>query len=417
MHEDDDGRPQLTDTGSPEHPHAGSAGPAAPEDEAHPWRQHKPRIPAPLEYEHGFLADGKLVPATRDDMLRRAQAGQIFPMGWSPESPWLVWPEELPWVFPAIRARLLAEARRQARPYAIALAAGVVAVVAGLLGWPPVASLMEAAPSWPFFFAILAAWAGAKLFEVRRVARMTPAGFRGEVDDALHGAWLRGRPAPGTKVLRNLFIAVGIAQTAAWGLGHNTPVAAGLVKAAVWQGQWWRLLSAGYLHLGVLHYALNFAALLWLAQLVETHANRAMLAIVFLATILSGNVASLLLMPDYVVSLGASTGLMGLIGFLAVLGWRRRERVPAGLLRTILVNVAIVGSTGLAGILVVDNAGHLGGFVGGLLLGLLLVPAVRPEDGVGWKPSRALRAGGGIAMAALIAGGALTAAILFLSPY
>ncbi|HET6762480.1 MAG TPA: hypothetical protein VFH27_02380, partial [Longimicrobiaceae bacterium] len=62
----------------------------------HPWRQRKPRVAAPPEDAYGILLDGQLVPSTRDEMQRRAAAGQLFPMGWSPESPWLVWAEELP---------------------------------------------------------------------------------------------------------------------------------------------------------------------------------------------------------------------------------------------------------------------------------------------------------------------------------
>jgi membrane associated rhomboid family serine protease len=382
----------------------------------HPWRQQKPVIPRPLEAEHGILNGGQLVPSTREEMLERVRAGLIFPMAWSPESPRLVWPEELPWIFPEIRARLHRETRRRARPFAVALAAAVAAVIAGLLGWAPVAGIMAAAPVWPLFFGLLAAWTGAKLYEARRTARMTPEGFRAEVDDALHGTWLRSRPAPATRVLRFTFIGVGVVQALAASAGHDTVLAGGLVKAAVWQGEAWRLLSAGYLHLNVIHFAFNLGALLWLAQLVETHSNRYALPLVFLLTILSGTVASLLL-SSAGIAVGASTGLMGLIGFLVVVGWRRRERVPAGLLRTILVNVAIVGAVGLVGSGIVDNAGHLGGLVGGLLLGLAITPPVRPDDAVGWTPAPALKAAGAASMAVLVAGAAATGLYLFAGPY
>ncbi|HET6764123.1 MAG TPA: rhomboid family intramembrane serine protease, partial [Longimicrobiaceae bacterium] len=316
---------------------------------------------------------------------------------------------------PEIRTRLHAEARRQARPFVIALAAAIVAVVAGLAGWGPVAVVMHAAPVWPLFFGILAAWTGARLYEAHRTARLTPDGFRAEVDDALHGSWLRRQRAPATTVLRYTFLGIGAAQLLA-SSQHDPVLAAALVKDAVRAGELWRLLTAGYLHADPLHFALNFGALLWLGQLVETHANRAALGLVFLLTILTGNVASVVLMPT-VNALGASTGLMGLIGFLAVVGWRRRERVPAGLLRTILVNVAIIGSIGVIGSGVVDNAGHFGGLIGGLLLGLLITPAVRPDDGVGWAPSRILQVTGTASLAILVAGAAATSLYLFAGPY
>jgi len=397
-----------------------SVAPSAKEDPTragpHPWRQQKPRILAPAGYEYGILLDGQLVPSMREEMQRRAAAGQLFPMGWSPESPWLVWAEELPWVYPEIRTRLHAEARRQARPFVIGTVVAVIAVVAGLAGWAPVAVLMNAAPVWPLFFGILAAWTGARMYEAHRTARLTPEGFRAEVDDALHGTWLRHQRAPATTVLRYTFLGIGAAQFVAEQAGRRPDLAAALVKVAVRDGELWRLLTAGYLHGGILHFFLNFGALLWLGQLVETHANRAALGLVFLLTIVTGNIASTLLMPD-TLALGASTGLMGLIGFLAIVAWRRRERVPAGLLRTILTNVAIIGSIGVIGSGVIDNAGHFGGLIGGLLLGVLITPAVRPGEGVGWAPSRALQIAGTGSLAILVAGAAATAAYLFIGPY
>src|SRR5688572_11834242 len=90
--------------------------------------------------------------------------------------------------------------------------------------------------------------------------------------------------------------------------------AAGLVKSAVRDGEVWRLFTCATLHANFLHIWMNGQALIGLGRMIESLTNRAYLAIVFLPSALCGSIFSLLLMPNST-SVGASGGLMGLVGF------------------------------------------------------------------------------------------------------
>jgi membrane associated rhomboid family serine protease len=72
-------------------------------------------------------------------------------------------------------------------------------------------------------------------------------------------------------------------------------------------------------------------------------------------------------------SVGASGGIMGLVGFLAVIGYRRKEVLPAGFFKSILINICFIGVIGLVGFAVIDNAAHLGGLVAGVVCGVVFI--------------------------------------------
>lgn len=165
--------------------------------------------------------------------------------------------------------------------------------------------------------------------------------------------------------------------------------AAGLVKSAVWDGEVWRLFTCATLHVNFMHIWMNGQALIGLGRMIESLTDRAYLAIVFLPSALCGSVFSLLLMPN-ATSVGASGGLMGLVGFLAVLGYRRKEILPPGFFKSILMNICFMGVIGLVGFAIIDNAAHLGGLLAGAVCGMVFIK----KDGVAnlAKASRLVRA-------------------------
>lgn len=158
------------------------------------------------------------------------------------------------------------------------------------------------------------------------------------------------------------------------GFAHSTQTA-GLVKSAVREHhQWWRLFTAPFLHGSLLHFLFNASALVGLGRLVEALAGWTRLALVFAISALGGSLLSLYLMP-HATSVGASGGLLGLIGFLLVLGYRRKALLPPEFVRLFVMNVALVVVMGIVARGVIDNAAHLGGFLCGVLAGALMVPA------------------------------------------
>jgi membrane associated rhomboid family serine protease len=173
-----------------------------------------------------------------------------------------------------------------------------------------------------------------------------------------------------TKSVLACLIAVGVSQLIT---GDKESIqAAGLVKSAVRQGEVWRLSTCAMLHVNFMHIWMNGQALIGLGRMIEALTNRAYLAIVFLPSALCGSIFSLLLMPN-TTSVGASGGLMGLVGFLAVLGYRRKEFLPSGFFKSILINICFIGVIGLVGFAIIDNAAHLGGILAGVACGSLLI--------------------------------------------
>ncbi len=148
----------------------------------------------------------------------------------------------------------------------------------------------------------------------------------------------------------------------------------GLMKSSlVSQGEWWRLVTAIYLHADVAHLASNAVigfVLLGLAM------GRCGTGIGLLAALLAGaggNVASWLAYPGDHQGLGASGMVLGCLGLLAAQSFPELKRHP----KAIKLAVSGVAAGGMLFVLLglspgTDVVAHLGGFVGGLLLGTLL---------------------------------------------
>lgn len=138
-------------------------------------------------------------------------------------------------------------------------------------------------------------------------------------------------------------------------------------------GEWWRILTGGALHGGFLHIYFNGQALYGFGGLIEFLSNRAHLTIVFLLSIIGGGLLSLALLPEGT-SVGASGGIMGLIGYLAIFGYRRKRQLPPDFLKSMLVNIGFIAAFGIIAWQIVDNFAHLGGFLVGAFYGFLQIP-------------------------------------------
>lgn len=175
-----------------------------------------------------------------------------------------------------------------------------------------------------------------------------------------------------TYVLVGLIVAVTLAQMSV-GISESADIA-GFVKPDFWsKGEYWRILTGAALHGGLAHIFFNGQALYGFGGLIEHLSNRAHLTIVFVLAILGGGLCSLFFMPDGT-SIGASGGIMGLIGYLAIYGYRRKQQLPPDFLKSMLVNVGFIAAFGLLAYQIVDNFAHIGGFVAGALYGFVQIP-------------------------------------------
>lgn len=132
-----------------------------------------------------------------------------------------------------------------------------------------------------------------------------------------------------------------------------------LIPALAADGEWWRLVTSGFLHFGLLHLAFNMVALWVIGREVESVLGRGRLLAVYLVSLLGGSAAVMLFSGGGGQTAGASGAVFGLMGSLAVLLYRLR--MPAGqAIGLIVVNIVI--SLVIPGI---SLTAHLGGLVVG----------------------------------------------------
>jgi membrane associated rhomboid family serine protease len=142
-------------------------------------------------------------------------------------------------------------------------------------------------------------------------------------------------------------------------------------------GEYWRLLSAAFVHANLIHLAFNMWWLFFLGRLSERLFGRWQTAVIYLLTGVGGSLLSLAWEPTRL-SVGASGAIFGLAGAI-LSGVRFGElSITAGEKRSIFINVVLFSAfsffMGLRGN--TDNMCHLGGFVTGLIIGVpLAVPS------------------------------------------
>jgi membrane associated rhomboid family serine protease len=132
--------------------------------------------------------------------------------------------------------------------------------------------------------------------------------------------------------------------------------------------QYWRLLTAGFLHDGILHILFNMWFLYIIGPMLEPAIGKINFTVVYFVSLLSGSFGALLFQP-LVPTIGASTACFGLLGALIVVAYYRGISIWQSGLGLLLV-VNLIFSVSFAGI---SLGGHLGGLVGGAACGWFIV--------------------------------------------
>jgi membrane associated rhomboid family serine protease len=136
---------------------------------------------------------------------------------------------------------------------------------------------------------------------------------------------------------------------------------------AVAGGDWWRLVTSGFLHYGLLHIALNMYILWWLGRELEPSLGHVRFAAIYFASMLCGSFGALLITPNALTA-GASGAIFGLFGAAFMIGRARGIDVWAnGIGPLILFN--LVFSFIVSG---VSIGGHIGGLIGGGIAGFVM---------------------------------------------
>lgn len=143
--------------------------------------------------------------------------------------------------------------------------------------------------------------------------------------------------------------------------------------------EYWRILTGATVHGSLMHVAMNSYAFYSFGRIVEMLSNRAHLANVFLLSAIGGGILSLIFMPDGR-SVGASGGILGIVGYLAVYAFRRRQFISAEFRRSLLINIGFILIFGLVLYQQIDNFAHIGGLVTGAVYAFLQIPADEYAD-------------------------------------
>jgi membrane associated rhomboid family serine protease len=132
--------------------------------------------------------------------------------------------------------------------------------------------------------------------------------------------------------------------------------------------QYWRLVTSGFMHEGLLHIGFNMFFLFFMGRMLEPATGRLNFFAIYLASLLAGSFGALLFEP-IAPTVGASGACFGVLGALIVVA--RARHIPiwqSGLGPTLAINVVFTLSVSDISI-----GGHLGGLVAGLITGWLFV--------------------------------------------
>lgn len=325
-----------------------------------------------------------LISAIRDDRDARVV------LAWTPDHAHMILPEEVPGTTDAVlaaRKRFAADdlfdSQDKLRWFGLLL--GGITLYMFYQGWSRMPEAADAAGRLGFaartvansmsvgiallMFVIFAfiPWYQARK-RIREIDHWTAENVASVVPALRFETWLQAQKAPVTRFLLGLITLVGLAQL----FPGDSVLSAGLVKPAYHAGQWWRLLTAPFLHGNLIHFLLNAAALLYLGKRVEVFARWPHVPLVFLFSACVGGELSARFVPG--TSVGASGGLMGWLGFLLVFESLHSRLVPRSATRRLLAGVLLTAVIGLVGYRFIDNAAHAGGLIAGMLYAIVVFP-------------------------------------------
>ena len=180
------------------------------------------------------------------------------------------------------------------------------------------------------------------------------------------------------------------------GIGGPLVEAGAVARDPVAAGEWWRLITSAFLHLGILHIAFNMYALWLFGPIIEQLYGHIEYLVLYLLCALGGSVLTILAAPDSAAA-GASGAIFGLFGLAFVVSRRRHlllgpqargilSQAGGLLMLNLIITFAVPG---------ISWTGHVGGLLVGALIGLLLAPTNVPTLGGLWRaPDGRALAGG-----------------------
>jgi membrane associated rhomboid family serine protease len=137
-------------------------------------------------------------------------------------------------------------------------------------------------------------------------------------------------------------------------------------------GEWWRTITAGFVHVSIIHIGFNMYLLFILGRLMEPSIGTPRFVVLYFASLLAGSFVALLIEPN-TVGAGASGAIFGVLGATFIIARGRRLDAVAGQIGgLILLNLVFTFADGHISI-----GAHVGGLICGVLCGLLIAAGER----------------------------------------
>lgn len=146
------------------------------------------------------------------------------------------------------------------------------------------------------------------------------------------------------------------------------------------EGEWWRLISSTFIHIGIFHLLMNMYALVYIGLLLEPYLGKSRFLSAYLLAGIAGSVTSLY-WNELTISAGASGAIFGMYGvFVALLTTKLIEKSAR---KSLLISIGVFIVYNLVNGLKsgIDNAAHIGGLISGLIIGYSYYPSlVKPKS-------------------------------------
>lgn len=190
--------------------------------------------------------------------------------------------------------------------------------------------------------------------------------------DAVQRTAFQIAPVTVTLIAINALVFLAELLTGGAGVGGGDFKGSVLENGAFWApgiaaGDYWRIITAGFLHAGLFHIAMNMLLLWFLGSLLEPAIGGLRFAVIYFTSLIAGSLGAMLLEPN-AAAVGASGAVFGLMGAALVAFYSRglnpfESGIGGLLVLNLVITFAVPG---------ISKGGHLGGVVGGLLAGAIV---------------------------------------------
>ena len=349
------------------------------------WHQESNFDEKPTVSPYGYLLDGTAIACRSFDELRPAlqECSELRKVlyVWTPDSPYYLLIGEVEGLLDILKPMRIESATEQLKSARQkALIGGVIAAAVGFTEIQRYGIHFHRSPMIGLIGIIFLMFALVPFYEswkkLRTARKLDQSTLDEQSDEIRFDLWTMKQPCYLTKVLLGILVLIATLQ---WIAPVFTPFKgfsdtifnAGIIKEAIRGGEGWRLWSAPFLHGNHIHIFMNASGLWYLGKRVEVLTRWPNLLFCYLLSILASSYTSYFFIAEGRPSIGASGGIMGLLGFLLIFEILHPKLAPKPARRRLLGIIILMVVMGLAGYQFIDNAAHAGGLIAGLAYGFL----------------------------------------------